>query len=226
MIYLEEIVRLLLSAQQADFGGDEKEGKAGRVTFLQLENVVEGILRSRYRPLRARYREYFVARKQQQQQVLTEAAASAAGNSGSTEGERYAESLMAVPAHGLVGRRDPELVAYSARLKDPMGGAAGREFAAAVAAAQHTAPNIDRTAADALCARTSAVDLEFEREQRPLLAQRAKRAASAFIRGGWPTWPGTGVRLQNFIEDIVGSIVGDDYVEPFLELCVAPRSAK
>ena len=63
-----------------------------------------------------------------------------------------------------------------------------------------------------------------EREQRPLLSQRAEQAARAFIRGGWPDSPGTGVRLQNFIEDIVGSIVGDDFVEPFLELCVATRS--
>ena len=120
-----------------------------------------------------------------------------------------------------------------------MGGAAGREFAAAVVAAQCAAPSIDpfvshspsqscpaatRKAAEALCARTSAVDLEFEREQRPLLSQRAEQAARAFIRGGWPDSPGTGVRLQNFIEDIVGSIVGDDFVEPFLELCVATRS--
>jgi len=34
------------------------------------------------------------------------------------------------------------------------------------------------------------------------------------------------VRLQNFIEDILAMIVGDDYVEPFLELCVAPADPR
>ena len=99
VIYLEEIVRVLLSAQQvADSGGDEKAGKADSATFLQLEDVVEGILRSRYRPLRARYRQYFLERKQQQQHVLTEAAAAAAPSPGSTGAEGDVESLMAVPA--------------------------------------------------------------------------------------------------------------------------------
>ena len=90
---------MLLSAQQvADSGGDEKAGKADSATFLQLEDVVEGILRSRYRPLRARYRQYFLERKQQQQHVLTEAAAAAAPSPGSTGAEGDVESLMAVPA--------------------------------------------------------------------------------------------------------------------------------
>jgi hypothetical protein len=96
---LEEIVRVLSAQQVADSGGDENAGKADSDTVLQLEDVVEGILRSRYRPLRARYRQYFLERKQQQQHVLTGAAAAAARSPGSTGAEGYnVESLMAVPA--------------------------------------------------------------------------------------------------------------------------------
>jgi hypothetical protein len=146
------------------------------------------------------------------------------------ERQPYEESLLAVPGYGPDTRRErgrqryPELAAYNARPKDPVGGAAGREFVAAVAVAQ-AEPNVNQKEVEGLCARSSDQDRTFEREQRPLLSHRAEQAASAFIRGGWPFSPGAKVRLHNFIEDIIGSIVGDSYVEPFLELCVAKRLA-
>lgn len=227
MIFLEELVRILNSRLVSDGSGDQKE--QAQADESGLEDIVEAILSSRYRPLRARYQQWALERNQEQEQqqeqhkvsAATVAATSAlvGGARRTGEGQQHVESLLAVPSHV----RDPELAAYSARPKEPVGGPAGLEFAAAVALAQ-AEPNISQKAVEGLCARSPAANL-WEREQRPLLSQRAEQAATAFIRGGWPTSSGTGIRLQNFIEDIVGRIVGDNFVEPFLELCVAKRSA-